>query len=110
MQYTIRNVPDYLDAALRESARRQGKSLNEAAVQALVRGAGLHESHSRMRDLADLAKTWVEDRAFDKALAGQDTIDQEMWPVKSNTRKQSRKKTPVSARTRRSRTRTGAAA
>lgn len=39
MQYTIRNVPDLLDAMLRRSAREQGKSLNEVAIEALVRGA-----------------------------------------------------------------------
>jgi plasmid stability protein len=32
MQYTIRNIPDYLDAELRGVAHRQGKSLNEVAV------------------------------------------------------------------------------
>ena len=41
MQYTIRNVPDYLDAALRVSAREQGKSLNEVAIETLARGFGL---------------------------------------------------------------------
>jgi len=41
MQYTIRNVPNYLDAALRVSAREQGKSLNEVAIEALARGFGL---------------------------------------------------------------------
>ena len=44
MQYTIRNVPESLDAALRQSARQKGKSLNEVAVEALARGAGLTES------------------------------------------------------------------
>ncbi len=80
MQYTIRNVPDYLDAALRRAAREQGKSLNEAAVQALVRGAGLSEVPRRKRDLGDLAGTWVEDPDFDSAVAAQDKIDESIWP------------------------------
>jgi hypothetical protein len=46
MQYTIRNVPDYLDAALRVSAREQGKSLNEVAIKALARGFGLGQPKS----------------------------------------------------------------
>ncbi len=79
MQYTIRNVPDYLDTALRSSAQRQGKSLNEVAIEALVRGAGLTESQTRKRDVSDLVGTWVEDPAFDAALAEQDTIDEGMW-------------------------------
>lgn len=79
MQYTIRNVPDYLDAALRSSAREQGKSLNEAALDALLRGAGLGNVACRKRDVSDLVGTWVEDPAFDAAVSEQDTIDEAMW-------------------------------
>lgn len=79
MQYTIRNVPEYLDAVLRDAARAQGKSLNEVAIEALTRGAGMGESRSRQRDLRDIAGTWQEDPGFDDAIAAQDTIDEEMW-------------------------------
>jgi len=79
MQYTIRNIPDYLDSALRESAARLGKSLNEVAVEALVRGAGLGDKPIRRRDLSDIVGTWVEDPAFDEAIADQRRIDEEMW-------------------------------
>ena len=79
MQYTIRNVPDYLDAALRVSAREQGKSLNEVAIKALVRGFGLGQAQVRQRDLSDIAGSWRKDPAFERALAAQDTVDQEMW-------------------------------
>jgi len=79
MQYTIRNVPGYLDAALRESARAQGKSLNEVAIEALARGAGLGERRFRHRDLGDIAGSWRKDAAFESALAAQDAIDEEMW-------------------------------
>lgn len=79
MQYTIRNVPDYLDAALRSSAREQGKSLNEVAVEALARGAGLGDQRMRRRDLSDIAGTWEEDPAFDDAIAAQDTVDKDLW-------------------------------
>jgi len=91
MQYTIRNVPEYLNAALRNAARKEGKSLNEIAVLALVRGAGLSEVPRRKRDLGDLAGSWREDAAFDTALAAQDTIDEEMWTMNLNPRRQSRK-------------------
>src|SRR5262249_17473402 len=76
---TIRNVPEPVDAALRQSARRQGKSLNEVAIDALTRGAGLTESHSKWRDLADIARTWRKDPEFDRAQAAQDTIDEDLW-------------------------------
>jgi len=79
MQYTIRNIPDYLDSVLRGSAREQGKSLNEVAIEALARGAGLGDRRERRRELGDIAGSWVDDPAFDSALAAQDTVDEEMW-------------------------------
>lgn len=79
MQYTIRNVPDLLDEVLRRSAREQGKSLNEVAIEALARGAGLSESRFRQRDLGDIAGSWRNDPDFETALAQQDTIDAELW-------------------------------
>lgn len=79
MQYTIRNVPDYVDAALRSAARAEGKSLNEVAIDALARGAGIGERRCRRRDLRDIAGSWHDDAAFDSAIAAQDTVDEEMW-------------------------------
>jgi len=79
MQYTIRNVPDTLDEALRRAARERGKSLNEVAIEALVRGAGISGERRRQRDLGDIAGTWRKDPVFDSAVAAQDTIDKEMW-------------------------------
>jgi len=79
MQYTIRNVPEIIDKALRRRAREQGKSLNEMAIEALARGAGLGESRGRQRDLHDIAGTWRRDRAFESALAAQDAVDEELW-------------------------------
>jgi hypothetical protein len=40
-------------------------------------GAGL--CPQKQRDLSDLAGTWVEDRAFDEAIADQDRIDPDLW-------------------------------
>ena len=79
MQYTIRNVPDTLDEVLRRTARQRGKSLNEVAIEALARGAGVTGESLRQRDLADIAGTWHKDAAFDSAIAAQHTIDEEMW-------------------------------
>jgi hypothetical protein len=79
MQYTIRNIPDYLDATLRDAARQQGKSLNAVAIEALVRGAGLSDQQIKRRDLSYMTETWEEDPAFDAAIADQDKIDEEMW-------------------------------
>jgi hypothetical protein len=79
MQYTIRQIPHHLDEALRRAARERGKSLNEVAIEALARGAGVSGDRERQRDLADIAGTWRKDPAFDSAVAAQHTIDKEMW-------------------------------
>jgi hypothetical protein len=80
MQYTLRNVPNSLDEALRRAAREQGRSLNEVAIEALARGAGVTGECGRQRDLSDIAGTWCKNRAFDEAKAAQDTIDERIWP------------------------------
>lgn len=79
MQYTLRKVPTALDRALRRRARAEGKSLNAVALEALLRGAGLHGAPVRHRDLRDVAGTWTEDPAFDKAVAQQHRIDRRLW-------------------------------
>ena len=77
IHYTIRNVPELLDAVLRRAAREQGKSLNEVRIEALARGVGLGERRSRQRDLGEIAGSWRKDPAFERALAAQDRIDPE---------------------------------
>ena len=79
MQYTIRKVPKSLDGILRRRAHEQGKSLNEVAIEALARGAGVSGEHCRQRDLRDIAGTWRSDPAFERALTAQDTVDKELW-------------------------------
>jgi plasmid stability protein len=79
MQYTIRNIPSNLDAALRRRAQEQGKSLNEVAIEALARGAGISGERIRKRDLSFMVGTWQNDPAIDQALADQDQVDEEMW-------------------------------
>jgi plasmid stability protein len=79
MQYTIRNVPNSLDAALRRRARERGKSINEVAIEALARGVGATEERIRHRDLRFMIGTWQNDPEVDDAIAAQDTVDEDMW-------------------------------
>jgi hypothetical protein len=78
MQYTIRGVPPAVDAALRKRARVTGKSLNQVVIEALAEGVGVNLLRKR-RNLDDIAGTWIEDKAFDEAIAAQDQIDWDMW-------------------------------
>jgi hypothetical protein len=79
MQYTIRGIPAAVDSALRERARAAGKSLNEAAVDALAEGSGITGARPKRRDLADIARTWKADKAVEAALADQDRVDGALW-------------------------------
>lgn len=79
MQYTLRNIPPSLDAALRRKARAEGRSLNEVAVEALMRALGLEGEPIRHRDLRDVAGTWEADPAVDDALDDQRRVDPELW-------------------------------
>jgi hypothetical protein len=79
MQYTIRDIPKKVDSALRANARSQGKSLNQAAVEAMQIGVGITEHPVKRRDLSEFANTWIDDPEVDAALRDQDRIDPEMW-------------------------------
>lgn len=79
MQYTIRNIPDALDTALRERARQENRSLNEIVVRALGRAMGFSREAVRHRDVGDVAGTWREDPAFDQAISDQHSVDDELW-------------------------------
>jgi hypothetical protein len=78
-QYTIRSVPSAVDRILRERARRQNKSLNETALEALHRGVGLEARKATFDDLDDLVGTWKEDPEFEAALKRQDVVDRKPW-------------------------------
>lgn len=78
MPYTIRHVPAGVDRALRQWARREGKSLNEVVVDALEREAGVTEESVRRRDLTGIAGSWAEDPEIDEALRAQDRIDENL--------------------------------
>lgn len=77
VQYTIREVPSAVDQALREKARRLGRSLNSVAREALAQGAGLQGA--LYRDLDAFFGSWTEDKAVDDALAEQRQIDKRLW-------------------------------
>ncbi|MBC8089756.1 MAG: hypothetical protein H7Z40_21030 [Phycisphaerae bacterium] len=79
MQYTLRNVPAFLDRVLRRRARQTGASLNDVVLEALTREAGLAAEPVQRRTLADLAGQWVDDPQFDEAMQQQDTIDPRLW-------------------------------
>lgn len=79
MQYTLRNIPAPLDRALRQKARREGRSLNRVAIDGLKRALALDGEALPQRDLSDIAGTWVHDPKVDRALGKQRRIDPDLW-------------------------------
>ena len=79
MQYTLRNIPRAVDAALRRRARQERRSLNDVAVEALGRAMGVTEEPPKTRSMEGIAGSWVEDPDFDRALEEQHRIDEDLW-------------------------------
>jgi plasmid stability protein len=80
LQYTVRNIPEHVDRALRRRAAEGGKSLNEVLREALIREAGVVESSTpRYTDLDSLAGTWIDDPGFDEMIRAQDQVDESLW-------------------------------
>lgn len=79
MQYTIRNIPASVDAALRRQAKRQGKTLNEVAVAAIAEGLGVSVEHSRRRSVRDILGACPRDEQLDASLEDQRQIDPDLW-------------------------------
>jgi hypothetical protein len=78
MRFTIRKVPRKLDQALRRKARREGRSVNEIAIEALSLGAGISGTIIQNHELDFAIGSWVEDPAFDKAIEDQRRIDSDV--------------------------------
>jgi hypothetical protein len=78
IQYTIRGVPESLDAALRKQAQQEGLSLNEVVLRRLSRSLG-EPPRRKTRDLAFLRDGWKPDSNFDATLAAQRQIDPKLW-------------------------------
>ena len=83
-QLTIRGFDADLERAIRETAEKQGTSLNRAVLHLLRKGAGLVAKPKRRtigHRLDHLFGGWSEEDAqeFREATRGLDEIDPEMW-------------------------------
>ena len=78
MQYTIRGIPGYLDSGTRQYAEKESKSLNQALLDMLAAELGFFGKHEKNESLMELAGTWQEDPAADKALAEMRMVDENL--------------------------------
>ena len=80
---TLRNLPPELARKIRQTAQDQRTSANKAVIRLLeeTTGAGRAKGKAVHHDLDGLAGTWsaTEAKAFDRALAHQRAIDEDMW-------------------------------
>lgn len=79
IQYTIRQVPETIDARLRELAVKESCSLNYVVLDALSAAVGAEDSPLVFHDLDVLAGSWVEDAAFNKAISAFEQVDEALW-------------------------------
>ncbi len=84
-QITVRGFDSALSASLRRLAKRDGISLNQAALKLLRKGAGLADSSAKPNtvgaSLDHLIGTWTQADAdeLDSALKEFETIDEAAW-------------------------------
>ena len=81
IQHTIRDVPESVDSRLREKAKLEEISLNQAALQAMERGLGMADQPIRYRSLRSLIhKPEDADRAsWTAALTQMDQVNPKDW-------------------------------
>ena len=84
-QLTVRGFDDDLERSIRQLARRDRISLNQAALKLLRRGAGLPDGQGDGRTIGDalddLFGSWTQDEAdaFDAALEVFESVDESAW-------------------------------
>ena len=84
-QLTVRGFDEQLSESIRRLAKRDGTSLNQAALKLLRKGAGLKDDRENPdqigSSLDDLFGLWSreEAHAFDAALGVFETVDHSAW-------------------------------
>lgn len=80
-QYTIRNVPENLDARLRALSARRRKSLNKIILEQLESSLDKKDSKKDFvnHDFDDLFGSWEDDPLFDKIIAEGRQVDPKDW-------------------------------
>jgi hypothetical protein len=84
-QLTVRGFDDELSASVRRLAKREGISLNQAALRLLRKGAGLADDKGNPNEIGssldDLFGIWSfeEAEAFNAALAVFEIVDESAW-------------------------------
>lgn len=82
---SLRGFDKELERRIRELARREGVSLNKAALLLLRRGAGLVESAQSAAAIGDALDRFIgrwsvaDERRLLKSIAACETVDEALW-------------------------------
>ncbi len=83
LQYTIRNIPQSVDRALKQKAKVLNKSFNQTALEALILGSGesTESLNTKRRDLSEIinSMTYEEAEEQENEIRLQHQIDSEIW-------------------------------
>lgn len=79
IQYTIRGIPEELDATLREEAAINGKSLNSILIEKLSIDLKDSVTEKQNTDFDQFVGTWQEDPGFDEAIKVFSEVDPGEW-------------------------------
>jgi len=80
-QYTVRDVPEAVNARVREVANQEDISMNTAILRTLDRGLGLSGQRIVRRNLRRLVSppTDIDATGWRKILRSLDVVDQDAW-------------------------------
>lgn len=80
---TIRSIDEETAKALKDRARKEGRSVNAVLLKTIKEALGLEKKRRTAvhDDLDHLAGTWSEKdlREFQDRIAGFETVDEKMW-------------------------------
>lgn len=83
MQYTLEDVPESIDRALRERAATEHKNPEQVIIDTLAHNFGVGPSCTKRRDLSDIAGSWEVDPETEAALEEQGHVSPGMeTPIK----------------------------
>jgi plasmid stability protein len=80
-QLTLRNIPDDLERAIRDSSKKSGQSINETVLDLLRKGISLSQEGNKQRDLSLMSGTWSqkEFEEFENNIKVCEQIDEDIW-------------------------------
>lgn len=82
-QITVRGIPEDIRKLIKREAEKKGVSINKAFISVLEKASGKKAKEKKLlhHDLDRLSGIWTKEEAktFQRSLALQRTIDEDLW-------------------------------